>query len=269
MFKGKEKYSDDIKPYVKDIFVFEEKDSKIKTSLPFFADGYPGIIFCVSSNGLFLKHKNKRLSEFFLYGQTINPIELYVEGAYKMIVFQMLPSAVRILLGVEPKILNDDCYDLTQLSETINQRSVECLNKTNNTKEQVKIVSKYLTHIIEKSTLNTDKSIVLAINIVLQCKGKITVTELRKKLFLTERTLERRFVKEIGVTPKIFCKIIQFQNSLIQISDNENNRMIDVAYENGFSDQSHFIKTFKKYAGVTPSEFQYLPALANFLQTTD
>ena len=99
---------------------------------------------------------------------------------------------------------------------------------------------------------------------ILQLKGQVTIKAITDKLFITERTLERRFKKNIGVTPKTFCKIIQFQHSLHQISANEKSKMLDAVYENGFSDQSHFIRTFKKYTGITPLEFQNLPELANF-----
>lgn len=267
MLTGTKKYSDKLKPYVNDVLVFEENGPNATNVLPFFADGYPGIVFNQASNGLYLRPKNRRLSQLFLYGQTIEPIELCVEGTFKMIVFQMFPFAVRILLGIQPKMLNDDCYDLCQFSGSLDRKTVEKLNGTKSTDDQIDIISNFLNAIIDNSPLRPDKSILLALNLILQFKGKITITELRKKLFLTERTLERRFVKEIGVTPKMFCKIIQFQSSLNQISATEESRMMDVAYENGFADQSHFIRTFKKYTGITPSDFQDLPAIANFLPT--
>jgi len=267
LITGERTYSENLLPYVNDSLVFKEENQNAKTLLPFFADGFPGIVFNLAPNGLYLQHKNKKLSEFFLYGQTINPIELYVRGQYKMIVFQMFPFAVRILLGIEPKILNDDCFDLTGLLGQ--SQHIKNLKEAEQTEGQIKIISGFLESIVQNSPINPDESILLAINLIVQFKGKISVSELRNKLFLTERTLERRFVKEIGVTPKVFCKIIQFQNSLAQITNEESNHLTSIAYENGFSDQSHFIKTFKKYTGLTPSEFQHLPALANFVPTTD
>lgn len=267
LITGRRTYSEHLLPYVQDILVFEEENQNAETVLPFFADGFPGIVFNVAPNGLYLQHKNKKLSEIFLYGQTINPIKLYVKGRYKMIVFQMFPFAVRILLDIEPKILNDDCFDLTGLLEQ--NRQFKNLKETDKTKRQIEIVSSFLESIVQNSPINPDESILLAINLILQFKGKVSVSELRNKLFLTERTLERRFVKEVGVTPKVFCKIIQFQNSLMEVTNDESNHLTNIAYGNGFSDQSHFIKTFKKYTGLTPSEFQHLPALANFVPSLD
>jgi AraC-like DNA-binding protein len=73
---------------------------------------------------------------------------------------------------------------------------------------------------------------------------------------VTGRTLERNFVKNIGVTPKQFARIIQFNSSLKQLSETEYYNLTEIGYDNGFADQSHFINTFKRYTGKTPKEFQ-------------
>jgi AraC-like DNA-binding protein len=255
-----------LEPYVNDVLVFEETDPAAETRLPFFADGYPGIVFNKAVNGVYLQPKNKKLSSFFLYGQTIEPIEICVKGTYKMIVFQLYPFATRILLGIDPKELNDNCYDLSQFEEeeSAASRNLNNLKNSTRTSSQIELISAFLTLLAEKNSFQPDKSVMLAINLILQSKGQISITDVTSRLFVTERTLERRFAKEIGVSPKMLCKIIQFQRSLNQLSESEDAKMMDIVYENGFTDQSHFIRTFKKYAGLTPSQFQDLPALANF-----
>ena len=265
MKTGTKKYSKTLMPYINDIQVFEEDILNAETFLPFFADGYPGIVFNKALNGVYLLHKEEKLSEIFIYGQTIRPIQLQIEGAYKMIIFQMFPFALRILLGIEPKTLNDDCYDLSQLFKSIDCHAFKKLKESTDTHEQIVIITHLLNTAIDKSAHRPDESVILAINLILQFKGKISITELRKKLFVTERTLERRFVKEIGVSPKILSKIIQFQFSLHQIRNAEESKMINIVYENGFFDHSHFIRSFKKFTGMTPSKFENLPAFANFL----
>ena len=68
------KVEKEISPYVKTIFIYESQDTEKNTILPFYADGYPGIIFQQSTNGVVLRPRNKLLSEFFLYGQTITEV---------------------------------------------------------------------------------------------------------------------------------------------------------------------------------------------------
>jgi len=66
--------------FVKSILVFEENETDQKTVLPFFADGYPGLICQETTNGLLVNPQNKLMPTLFLYGQTIHPIELAITG---------------------------------------------------------------------------------------------------------------------------------------------------------------------------------------------
>src|SRR5687768_944411 len=101
--------------YVKEVFVFVNDDETLSSLLPFMADGYPGIMLQQTNNGAFLYSSNKELSPFFMYGQTLKPIEVAIKGSYRLIVFQLYPFAAKTLFGVNPKELNDDCQDLNAL----------------------------------------------------------------------------------------------------------------------------------------------------------
>ena len=241
-----------IAPFIKEIFLFET-DNPLKHKLPFYADGYPGIMYSETEQGVILQPLNKLLPNFFLYGQTIEPIELEIDGPYKIIVFQLYPFATRILLDINPKEINDACYDLIQVKNIDTPQVVNQI-ETATTNNQIDIISSYVLKLVENASTDYDNSIKLAVSTIVNTKGTLPINQLREQLYLTERTFERRFSKEIGVTPKQFSKIIQFSFSLNQIKESDYTKLTNIAYENGFTDQSHFIKTFKKYTGATPKE---------------
>lgn len=241
-----------IAPFVKEILLLTS-ESKMVHNLPFFADGYPGILYSETDDGVLLLPSNKLLPIFFLYGQTIEPIKLQIKGSYKLIVFQLYPFATRLLLGIDPKEINDECYDLEQVKNINTNEYISSLI-INDTNQQLQIISDYIDSLIKNSSANPDNSIKLAVSTIINSKGQIPIWKLREQLHITERTFERRFKKEIGVTPKQFAKIIQFSFSLNQIQESDYTKLTNIAYENGFADQSHFIRTFKKYTGETPKE---------------
>ena len=245
-----------IDAYVKNILLLENELTDANTLLPFFADGYPGIMFQQTADGVYLNPKNKKLSDFFLYGQTIHPIELSIKGSYRLIVFQLFPFAAKVLLGVNPKELNDDCFDLNLMPNKDVEKIIKELNNATEVALQVEIISSFLFSLVKENANNIDNRIQSAITHILSTKGNITIKTLRDKLHITERTFERQFVAQVGVTPKQFAKIIQFQFSLNQLSEEDCSRLTDVVFDNGFADQSHFIRTFKKFTGKTPVEFQ-------------
>jgi len=241
-----------INSFIKEI-IFLENEDNLEVTLPFYADGYPGIMYSETINPVCLLPENKDLPEFFLYGQTIEPIQLKITGPYKIIVYQLYPFATRLLINENPKELNDKCYDLHQLKDINTEQTIEKL-KNQNTEKRVQIISDYILELVKNSSINPDNVIKLAVSTLINSKGVIPINQLREQLFITERTFERRFAKEIGVTPKQFAKIIQFSFSLNQIQESDYTKLTNIAFDNGFTDQSHFIKTFKKYTGATPKE---------------
>jgi len=244
--------NENIQPFVKEIFLLENEEDTAH-NLPFYADGYPGILYSETTEPITLYPIEKSLPNFFLYGQTIVPIELRIKGGYKMIVFQLYPFATRILLNINPKEINDACYDLEQVKEVDTKSTVENL-VTTEASNQADIISNYILQLVKSTSTDYDNSIKLAVSTIIKTKGTISITQLRNQLFITERTFERKFLKEIGVTPKQFAKIIQFSFSLDQMKESDYTNFTNIAYENGFTDQSHFIRSFKKYTGGTPKE---------------
>jgi len=132
---------------------------------------------------------------------------------------------------------------------------VKQLRKTEVISEKLDIIVTYINELVKLASANTDNSIKLALNFIISAKGNITVREVYEQLYITERTFERRFSKDIGVTPKQFVSIIQFSSSMNKLTENDFCMLTDIGLDSGYADQSHFIRTFKKYTGKTPSNF--------------
>ncbi len=247
------------RPYVVNIIYRESTRENSCVRMPFFADGYPGIVYHQTDNGLTLLPGNKQLSPFFLYGQTLVPIELSVRGAFKLLIFRLNPAVPARLFKLTPKNINDDCYDLVP-HRAVKANGLLQQLACSSPQTQVNMITTFLNELVQQSANKIDRSVQQAIQIMLASKGVITIRQLREQLSMTERTMERRFTAAVGVTPKQFARIIQFQSSLTHISEEAHSRLIDAAYTYGFADQSHFIRTFKRYTGRTPSEHQKIVA---------
>jgi AraC-like DNA-binding protein len=246
---------DDLVPFVNCILVGENFDADSHTNIPLYADGYPGIMFQQSKNGFYLHPKNKKLSELFLYGQTLNPISLDVNGLHSYVVVQLYPFASKYLLNIDPKELNDECYDLLQIEYLDIESFKKQLIETKDLNEQIIIISNLIRQLIKFHKVSENDKIEKAISIILNSKGQIKIKKLASEVYMTERTLERNFVSYIGLSPKQFSKIIQFQLSINKLTRSTYNSLLNIGLDSGFSDQSHFIKVFKSYTRQTPSYY--------------
>jgi AraC-like DNA-binding protein len=78
--------------------------------------------------------------------------------------------------------------------------------------------------------------------------GSMTVKELSGKVYWSSRQINRYFNQQFGISLKTYCSILRFGTSFKHISEGK------LFPEQNFTDQNHFIKEIKKYAGVTPKE---------------
>jgi AraC-like DNA-binding protein len=82
-------------------------------------------------------------------------------------------------------------------------------------------------------------------------RGAIAIMDWAKMHAVDPRTLERRFARSTGMTPKRYARIVRFRHAyrnLAQDPDFDNARHID-----GFYDQSHFLKEFREFTGTSPA----------------
>lgn len=82
----------------------------------------------------------------------------------------------------------------------------------------------------------------------------IRVPQLLKRLNVSERQFERRFVRAVGVSPHHYIRIVRFQEAMRLIKANQFERLSDVAYDLNYVGQSHFIKDIKAFSGYTPTD---------------
>ncbi len=242
--------------FVKQVMVFEGREKGRQTVLPFFADGYPGLIYHETEKGLWVNPHNKQMPSLFLYGQTIRPVELVLQGAYRLVVFQLYPFVLKSFFNVNPKDLNDDCYNLELMPDGKGAAIMQQLEQSSSTGEWIGLITDFLYARFRQKKETLDLSVRQAIQQIINHQGQVSIAALFTALNLSERTFERRFLSEVGIPPKQFAKIIQFQQSLEQLRVKSYTRLTDIVYANGFADQSHFIRVFKAFTGQTPKQFR-------------
>src|SRR6185436_1405716 len=68
------------------------------------------------------------------------------------------------------------------------------------------------------------------------------------------RQLERRFLADVGLTPKTFARIVRLQAALGRITAGE--PLADVAHRCGYYDQPHMTRDFSRLAEISPAAWQ-------------
>jgi AraC-like DNA-binding protein len=64
------------------------------------------------------------------------------------------------------------------------------------------------------------------------------------------------FERETGLTPKRFCRVQRFRKLLADAASRPALSWTDLALAHGYSDQPHFNRDFRTFAGITPGEYR-------------
>ncbi len=80
------------------------------------------------------------------------------------------------------------------------------------------------------------------------------VATLAQNLAMNESTLYRLFINQIGQSPKAYLRTVRFRKALNSILRLE--KLTDIAYQNNYTDQSHFIRDFKAITGESPHQLR-------------
>lgn len=95
-----------------------------------------------------------------------------------------------------------------------------------------------------------------AIDQIYSSRAMVNVHELSDAIGFSEQHIRRKFESYIGFSPKQFCQIVRLQNCLNKYLESDGNNLLDIIYENGYYDQAHFIKGFKKFINLTPKQYK-------------
>jgi AraC family transcriptional regulator len=82
------------------------------------------------------------------------------------------------------------------------------------------------------------------------------LTDLAQVLNLSPITISKHFPRYFGCTLGEYMRRIKINRSLSLIQSNQS--LTEIGFQCGFSDQSHFIRTFKNQTGFLPKQFQKL-----------
>jgi len=96
-----------------------------------------------------------------------------------------------------------------------------------------------------------------AIALMQRTRGGIGVRAAARALGVGERRLERAFDRSVGLSPKRFARVLRFLRAVRAIGCRTAAPIggAALAHASGYADQPHFIREFRRLAGVTPEQF--------------
>ena len=239
--------TDKISEYVKGILVIDDYPKEKPFVLPLFANGTPALVFQTAKAQI--KNQSNHLT---LFGQTVSPTQLFLNDNFTLIAYFLSPHCLQSLFGIQASELTNNPINLNLLLK--NSVLQEKLLNAKTLAQQLCLLDDFIFELSKKVKVEMNAAKYATETISQKSTGNV-LTQVQKDLYMTERSFQRLFEKNIGISPNLFRRINQFNKAFYQLNNRHFQNLSDIAFENGYSDQSHYIRAFKEFTSITPTEY--------------
>lgn len=243
--------------YVKHYYIFES-DSDTEFEDTVFPSGDMEAIFNLGEGTWESAVGNEYLKtpKIELWGQITKPLPIKSKGRHTMLGIKFFTHSAAYFFNDEIGVFNDHIFDLGDIIgspvKTLHAQLLE-------TKDQLKRIELVELFLLKRLTDNQKRSfkvdkVAHILTSIKKNPAENNLGNIATKHGITSRYLHKLIYQHTGLSPTSFNKINRFQFSLKLIAKNEM-PLTSVAYSSGYFDQSHFIRDFKSFTGVTPSAY--------------
>lgn len=188
-------------------------------------------------------------------GQITKPTFIQPTGYVNSFAVRFYPYGFANFVETSLKELADKDTPLSLLfgEEPAKQLEQKIIDATS-TEERIEIVEHFLLGKLVE-TITIDQIVKSTVDSLFEAKGSKSISSILEGGLPKRRSLERKFSKQVGISPKQLSKIVRLQTALKMILNQQADSLTKIAYESDFYDQAHFIKDFKEFTGVNPKDY--------------
>jgi AraC-like DNA-binding protein len=164
------------------------------------------------------------------------------------------PGGVRPFLPMPATELTNQVVDLSRVFGTATFDLREQLQATQTNDDRVRILERFLLARLAWEQA-PHPAVTFALASFQAGHKQRSISEVTAQLGLNPKRFIKLFEEAVGLTPKVFCRLLRFQEALRRITRGQPTQWADLALSCGYFDQAHFIHDFQAFAGLTPSAY--------------
>ncbi len=198
-----------------------------------------------------LYNKVFTMPKCFIQGYHTHTIELALPERQFLFGVVLHSTAIKHFLKIPPSEFAGQCIDLSIVDASFNTLWHQLAEQ--------KTFNKRIAHFSEWMTkrLSNLNSVELELNDLLELRNNIplSVSKISEWLNYSPRHLSRIFYELTGLNSEQTILYLKYLKA-INLIHQSNLSLTQIAYASEFSDQSHFIKTFKLFTALTPKAYR-------------
>jgi len=186
------------------------------------------------------------------------PVVIAHDGAQSGIQLRVSPLASRALFGMPAGELASVDVAAEQVLGALAEELREQIAAADGWRERFALIDARLGARLDRRG-RVPPAVAQAWRLILAGAGTIPVATIAREVGFSERHLINQFRREIGLTPKRASRVARFDRArrLLQARQTAGVRpdIARIAAGCGYSDQSHLVRDFRQFAGLSPSQW--------------
>jgi AraC-like DNA-binding protein len=179
------------------------------------------------------------------------PLQHEVEGRLTLFGARFCPWVANRFLNATADELIGEVLDFTAIFKQKGRDLEEQILLASNAEHRVELLSNFLSEYIP----DENESFELIINHVIDNAGQVNIDNLVDQSGLSTRQFQRKFLSLSGFPLRYSIRLVKFQNVIRNLVSIHGSAIDKIIINHPYYDQSHLIRNFQEFAGVTPSQF--------------
>ena len=209
----------------------------------------------MSSVELVINLNNPRVTQSGMAGPRSESFLIERRATDRLLGVHFEPGGAFPFLGFHYSELHNQHITLADLwGERRADRLLCLLNEAPTVERKFRTIERWLVGIASRP-LQHHRAVTFAVETFRKNPASSSSAEIADRVGFSQRRFIELFRNEVGVSPKLFCRVERFQHVIHAIGMKADVDWIDLALDHGYSDQSHFNHDFREFSGLRPTEY--------------
>jgi AraC-like DNA-binding protein len=185
--------------------------------------------------------------------QTARQADLWLKDGWRSLAIHFQPAGFVRLFHMPVAPLTDRALDATDvLGDGIRSLHAE-LSQATSPAAMLCSIERFLSSRV--GSADPEHAAARAAAAMLETHGRLRVADAIRHSGLSERHFERRFIEQMGMSPKLYARVARLNFVLQRKAEEPSTTWAAISQEAGYFDQTHLSKDFKAMLGVAPGAY--------------
>jgi AraC-like DNA-binding protein len=179
--------------------------------------------------------------------------QIYVSGEIHGFNILFQPAGLNRLIGLDmTSLVNEGIAARDVLGKHFTMLN-DAVRSAPDFPSRVAAVERWLGNMLNTSA--PEDGIGVGSRLLLATRGRARIGQLVERSGLSARHFQRRFTKQIGLSPKLYARTIRFNSALTAHRRDPTKLWTEIVHEAGYFDQAHFVRECHALVCAAPSQF--------------